>query len=114
MINDARQLNGQFYKPYSAKQYFSNFLNSILNEERFSGMPKPAFLEELSETILEKCTLNARAHGDDLFHFLVFFPSERKTNLTPSRSLHQMYRSALLIFAQIMNIYCVLLRKSDL
>ena len=64
MINDARQLNGQFYKPYSAKQYFSNFLNSILNEERFSGMPKPAFLEGLSETILEKCTLNARARGD--------------------------------------------------
>ena len=54
MINDARQLNKQFYKPYSAKQYFSNVLNSILNEEPFSGMPKPAFLEGVSETILEK------------------------------------------------------------
>ena len=59
----ARQQNGDYYAPGTAKNMFSRFWNALLKEERFTGMQTPDWYKGLCGDIERKALNNAQGRG---------------------------------------------------
>jgi hypothetical protein len=60
---NARQQNGEYYAPGTAKNMFSRFWNALISERRFTGVQTPDWYKGLCGNIEKKARNNEQGRG---------------------------------------------------